>query len=121
MIRLSTSQPGFAAAFDALVSARREADADLARDVRTIIAAVRDEGDAAVAAYTRRLDRFDLDATGWRIERADMLAAWKSGQTARLSKPSLGLVESRLATRLSLSTLQAGPTVVASSSLRLAT
>ena len=77
MIRLSTSEPGFAAAFDALVSARREADADLARDVRTIIAAVRDEGDAAVAAYTRRLDRFDLDTTGWRIERADMLAAWE--------------------------------------------
>ena len=95
MIRLSTSEPGFAAAFDALVSARREADADLARDVRTIIAAVRDEGDAAVAAYTRRLDRFDLDTTGWRIERADMLAAWE-GLTPEL-RAALELAAERIA------------------------
>ena len=78
MIRLSTSDPGFAQAFDALVDARREADADVARDVRTIVASVRDEGDAAVAAYTRRFDGHDLHETGWRIERADMLAAWES-------------------------------------------
>jgi histidinol dehydrogenase len=77
MIKLSTSAPGFAAAFDALVNDRREADADVARDVRTIVAAVRDEGDAAVAAYTKRFDGHDLNETGWRIERADMLAAWE--------------------------------------------
>ncbi|MGK6318073.1 histidinol dehydrogenase [Sphingomonas sp. DT-204] len=77
MIKLSTSDPDFAQAFDALVNARREADADVARDVRTIVASVRDEGDAAVAAYTRRFDGHDLHETGWRIERADMLAAWE--------------------------------------------
>ncbi len=76
MIRLSTSEPGFAAAFAALVDARREADADVARDVRTILAAVRDEGDAAVAAYTKRFDGHDLNDTGWRIERADCRAAY---------------------------------------------
>ena len=77
MIRLSTSDPDFAARFDTLVNARREADADVARDVRTIVAAVRDEGDAAVAAYTKRLDGHDLSETGWRIERAECLAAFE--------------------------------------------
>ena len=48
MIRLSTSEPGFAQAFRQLVDARREADADVARDVRTIVASVRDEALARV-------------------------------------------------------------------------
>ena len=77
MIRLSTTDADFALRFDALVNDRREADADVARDVRTIVAAVRDEGDAAVGAYTKRLDGHDLNDTGWRIERADCLAAFE--------------------------------------------
>src|SRR3546814_20029617 len=75
MIRLSTSDPGFARDFDALVNARRETDADVARDVRTIIASVRDEGDAAVRAFTEKFDRHDLSETGWRIDRAECVAA----------------------------------------------
>ncbi|RIA36855.1 histidinol dehydrogenase [Hephaestia caeni] len=75
MIRLSTSDPGFARDFEALVNARRETDADVARDVRTIIASVRDEGDAAVRAFTEKFDRHDLSETGWRIERAECVAA----------------------------------------------
>jgi len=75
VIKLSTSEPGFERQFQALVDARREADVDVARDVRTIIASVRDEGDAAVHAFTRKFDRHDLNETGWRIERADWLAA----------------------------------------------
>ena len=77
MIRLATSEPGFAAAFDTLVTSRREADADVARDVRAIVAAVRDEGDAALHAYTRRLDGHDLHESGWRIEPAECLAAYQ--------------------------------------------
>ena len=76
MIRLTATDPGFEAAFAALVDARREADADVARDVRTIIASVRDEGDAALQSFTQKLDRHDLNATGWRIERADWQAAY---------------------------------------------
>lgn len=75
MIRLSTSEPGFAQAFRELVDARREADADVARDVRTIVASVRDEGDAALHAFTRKFDRHDLNETGWRIEKSDCIAA----------------------------------------------
>ena len=75
MIRLDGAHPGFAAAFDALVSARREADADVARDVRHILASVRDQGDAALHAFTRSFDRHDLNETGWRVERAAWAAA----------------------------------------------
>jgi histidinol dehydrogenase len=76
MIRLSTRDPGFAAAFDALVSQRREAAADVTRDVAAIVRAVRDDGAAAVRAYTLKLDRHDLDETGWRIEPASCAAAF---------------------------------------------
>ncbi|MEP7006858.1 MAG: histidinol dehydrogenase [Sphingomonas bacterium] len=78
MIRLSTSEPGFERDFAALVNARREADADVARDVRTIIASVRDEGDAALQAFTKKFDHHDLNQTGWRIEKAEWLAAHQS-------------------------------------------
>lgn len=75
MIRLSTSDPDFASDFTALVNARREADADVARGVRAIVAGVRDEGDAALQAFTRKFDRHDLDETGWQIEKTDWLVA----------------------------------------------
>ena len=78
MIRLSTSEPGFEREFTALVNARREADADVARDVRTIVASVRDEGDAALQAFTKKFDHHDLNQTGWRIEKAEWLAAHQS-------------------------------------------
>ncbi|VVT07845.1 bifunctional histidinal dehydrogenase and histidinol dehydrogenase [Sphingomonas sp. EC-HK361] len=70
MIRLSTLDPTFDRDFAALVDARRETDADVSRDVRTILASVREEGDAALAAFTKKFDGHDLDATGWRIEPA---------------------------------------------------
>jgi histidinol dehydrogenase len=78
LIRLSTSEPGFEREFTALVNARREADADVARDVRTIVASVRDEGDAALQAFTKKFDHHDLNETGWRIEKAEWLAAHQS-------------------------------------------
>lgn len=77
-LRLDSRDPGFAAAFTALVEARREADGDVSRDVSAIVADVRARGDAALADYTRRFDRHDLDASGWRIPLAeceDALAA----------------------------------------------
>jgi histidinol dehydrogenase len=77
MIRLDSTAADFPAAFDALVDARREADEDVARNVTHIIRRVRDEGDAALRDLTRLFDRHDLDATGWRIDRADCLAAFE--------------------------------------------
>lgn len=74
-LRLDNREPGFAAAFDALVNDRREADADVSRDVATIVADVRQRGDAALAEYTSRFDRHDLDATGWQISPEERRAA----------------------------------------------
>jgi histidinol dehydrogenase len=74
-LRLDSRDPGFGPAFTALVDGRREADADVSRDVAAIIARVRAEGDAAIANYTKRFDRHDLDASDWRIDTAQCRAA----------------------------------------------
>ncbi|USI74266.1 histidinol dehydrogenase [Sphingomonas morindae] len=74
-LRLDAAAGDFAERFTALVEARREADDDVSRDVAAILADVRVRGDAAVAERTARFDRHDLDATGWRIERAACDAA----------------------------------------------
>ena len=73
--RLDAAAPGFAAAYAALVDARRDGDADVVADVAAIIADVRARGDAAVAALTTKFDHFDLDAAGWEIPLADLDAA----------------------------------------------
>ncbi|WP_314372141.1 histidinol dehydrogenase [Sphingomonas paucimobilis] len=78
MIRLDTGEAGFAAAFDELVDARRESDADVARDVQVILRAVRDDGEAAVTAFTKQFDGHNLAETGWRIEPADCRAAYEA-------------------------------------------
>lgn len=76
MITLDATDPGFEAAFAALVEARREADADVASDVAAILARVRAEGDVALTDLTRRFDGFDLDREGWSISRDDCAAAY---------------------------------------------
>ncbi len=72
MLRIATTDTGFATAFDALVNDRREADQDVSRDVAAIIARVRHEGDLAVAELTQRFDGHSLD---WRIPLAACEAA----------------------------------------------
>ena len=76
MRRLDASAPGFAAEFDALVNDRRESDSDVSADVAAIIARVKAEGDAALADYTAKFDRFDLDTSGWRISKEECAAAY---------------------------------------------
>ncbi len=66
-LELDARDAGFAAQFEALVNARREADEDVAQAVRDIVRRVRGEGDAALADLTARFDRFDLNAQGWSI------------------------------------------------------
>lgn len=73
MQRLNARAADFAAQFTALVNARREADADVSRDVAEIIGRVKAEGDAAVAEYTERFDGHDLP---WQIPLADCAAAY---------------------------------------------
>ncbi|MDX3911312.1 MAG: histidinol dehydrogenase [Sphingobium sp.] len=74
-LRLDSRSPDFAEAFTALVNARREADEDVSRDVAAILKRVRNEGDGALADYTQRFDRHDLEASGWAIPAAERKAA----------------------------------------------
>jgi len=74
-LRLDAREADFPKAFDTLVSARREADEDVSAVVREIIATVKAKGDSAVADYTSRFDRHDLDASGWSIGKAERAAA----------------------------------------------
>ena len=76
MRRLDASDAGFAAQFDALVDDRRESASDVSADVAAIIARVKVEGDAALADYTAKFDRFDLDTSGWSISTDECAAAY---------------------------------------------
>jgi histidinol dehydrogenase len=76
MIRLDATAPGFADAFTALVEDRRESAGDVAQGVAAIIADVRARGAAAVQELTLKLDRHDLDTTGWRVDPAECEAAY---------------------------------------------
>jgi histidinol dehydrogenase len=73
--RLDAAAPGFAAAFRALVDARRDAEADVRDVVAGIVADVRGRRDAALVDLTRRLDRLDLTADGLRVIDAEIDAA----------------------------------------------
>jgi histidinol dehydrogenase len=57
---LSTTDPGFEAAFQALLGQKRAADEDVDQAVAAIIADVRARGDQAVIDLTRRFDRLAL-------------------------------------------------------------
>jgi histidinol dehydrogenase len=72
MIRLSSTDADFDAAFTTLVEGRRDSDEDISRDVAFILSRVRAEGDTAVAELTQKFDRHSLP---WRIDLADCHAA----------------------------------------------
>ncbi len=77
MIRLSTSDAGFAEAFARIVADRRESDAGVADTVRAILADVRARGDAALAHYSAKFDGHTLDTDAdWRISAQDCKAAF---------------------------------------------
>jgi histidinol dehydrogenase len=95
-LRLNATDAGFAATFDTLVNARRESDSDVADTVRGIIARIRGEGDTALAEFTSRFDRHDLDVTGWQVTQAERNAAVAS--LAPELKQALELAAARIAT-----------------------
>jgi histidinol dehydrogenase len=75
MIRLATTDPGFEAAFAALLDQSRETAESVDQVVAAIIADVRREGDAALLRYTERFDRVTLTAARLRIAAAEIDAA----------------------------------------------
>ena len=73
--RLDTGDPGFEAAFERFLAAKRETWADVGRDVAAILARVRDEGDAAVIALTERFDAQRLTPETLRFGAEEIAAA----------------------------------------------
>src|SRR6266566_7090089 len=71
---LSTRDPGFEAAFRALLAAKRESATDVDDAVSAIIEAVAARGDAALVEYTNRLDRVRLTPESLRLS-PDEIAA----------------------------------------------
>ncbi|MEM1048112.1 MAG: histidinol dehydrogenase [Pseudomonadota bacterium] len=64
VLRLDDSAADFDSRFHALLTAKREGAEDVDAAVRTIVDAVRADGDAALIAYTQQFDRFDPAETG---------------------------------------------------------
>ncbi len=76
VLRLNSTDTGFAAAFETLAAARREVDEDVDAVVADIIADVRARGDAALLEYTRRFDRLALaDGADLRVGADEIEAA----------------------------------------------
>ena len=69
-LRLDARTAGFDAAFGDFLTAKRDAAADVDAAVISILRDVRDQGDAAVLAYTKKFDRVELTALGLRIDPA---------------------------------------------------
>ena len=75
MRRLSTADPGFEAAFTALLGEARDTTESVDQAVSAIIADVRARGDAALIDYTARFDRVTLTADRLRITKTEIDAA----------------------------------------------
>jgi histidinol dehydrogenase len=73
--RLSTADPGFEAAFAELLADRDQAVPGVTEAVAAILAAVRAEGDAAVARFTARFDRIELTPEQFAIAPDEIEAA----------------------------------------------
>ena len=84
MKRLSTADPDFAPAFDALLAEARETTERVDQAVAAIIADVRARGDAALCEYTARFDRLALTPERLRIagEEIDAAVAGIPGELA---------------------------------------
>lgn len=73
--RLNTSDPDFERRFTALLALKREVSDDVEVAVRAIVGDVRQRGDAALVALTRRFDGFEVDAAHLRIAEDEIAAA----------------------------------------------
>ena len=74
-LRLDASAPGFDEEFSAFLGRNRDTDGNVDRIASEIVADVRKRGDAALIDYTKRFDRFDVDAAGLRISDTERDAA----------------------------------------------
>ncbi len=92
--RLSTADPDFPAAFEALLNQARETTSSVDAAVGAIIADVRGTGDEALCRYTERFDRLSLTPATLRV-RADEIEA-AAGQVAPDLLAALDLAAARI-------------------------
>ena len=76
--RLIQSSAMFETEFSALLADKREVSEDVNAAVSSIIADVRDRGDAALVDYTNRFDRLDLNDAGMRVAQSEIDAAFEA-------------------------------------------
>lgn len=93
--RLDSRAPDFERRFRALLGTKREASQDVEASVRAILAEVREKGDAALVALSRRFDGVDLERLGLRVGKAEIAAA-KDRADAR-AVDALHLAQERIA------------------------
>jgi histidinol dehydrogenase len=74
-IHLDIRSGDFGQKFRAFLDTKREAAADVEATVRAIVADVAARGDRAVADYTLKFDRLDLDRVGFKVTTAEIAAA----------------------------------------------
>lgn len=94
-ITLDSTAPDFDERFAAFLETKREVSEDVDKVVREIIARVREEGDAALVAYTNRLDRNDLTAATLRVGAEEFDAALAAAEPATVE--ALELARDRIA------------------------
>jgi histidinol dehydrogenase len=94
--RLDARAKDFESAFAALIEHRSDAEEDVSRSVKAIIADVRADGDAALIALSRRFDHVDLSIETLRVS-PDEIAAADRG-CAQDVKDALSLAASRIET-----------------------
>jgi histidinol dehydrogenase len=94
--RLDARAKDFESAFAALIEHRSDAEEDVSRSVKDIIADVRADGDAALIALSRRFDHVDLSIETLRVS-PDEIAAADRG-CAQDVKDALSLAASRIET-----------------------
>ena len=94
--RLDASDPDFSGAFAALLAQKREVAEDVDAAAARIIADVRARGDAALAEYSLRFDRFDLSAAGLRVSAEEIADAVRASPPATLE--ALALAHARIKT-----------------------
>ncbi|MCZ6721286.1 MAG: histidinol dehydrogenase [Proteobacteria bacterium] len=93
-LRLDIRDPGFGAAFERLVAAKRECQEDVDQTVAQILKDVRERGDGALLDYTRRFDQVELDVGRLRIGEDERKAA--IGSCAAETLAALGLAAERI-------------------------
>jgi histidinol dehydrogenase len=74
-IRLDIRADDFAQGFRAFLDTKREVAADVEAAARAIVADVAARGDQALKEHTRKFDRFDPEASGLRVQPAEISAA----------------------------------------------